>query len=151
MWSVNDRWYNNIFMPSGLHFFRCEEEGWIIQALDKVHNVSMVHYCGIVCPDHEVFSSLIFHERFFHLPRGVLLFNFPCKFANFSGFFNIFIFSGHRNRYVPSKHFLVNYLNLRWICMKTFTSSHMTNTRDFFHSKLQLVTVQINTTLITSP
>ena len=28
-------------------------------------------------PDHEVFSSLIFHEKFFHLPRGALLFNFP--------------------------------------------------------------------------
>ena len=56
---LNDGWH--IFMPSGLHFLGCEE-GWIIQALDKVHNVSMVHYCGIVCPDHEASQSHISWE-----------------------------------------------------------------------------------------
>ena len=45
--------------PLAFISFGCEEEGWIIQALDKVHNVSMVHYCGIVCPDHEMSQSHI--------------------------------------------------------------------------------------------
>ena len=36
------------------------------------------------CTPRQMKELLMKYEKFFHLPRGALLFNFPCKFANLS-------------------------------------------------------------------